>query len=239
MAHSYIQAHDDRYGGLPRLCTALSRCRSCSYTYDTLDGVRKVIDLARELGAGAVRLDWATSAFSSSRRPRMLDEAGLPHCRSSRAAVSTKTRLPGRSPWAAADFFQSGFGVGTTLGVSRDVPARHGVQLVGGRSIAIETVHKALLRRKTCSVSSRAASPSATSSAGTKTVGRPLLQRVMAHGQLRQDRVGLDEARRTPRQIFGRLPPGVRGLDRQLLSRGSECCACPAPRRYQRAVMTR
>ena len=61
LAHSYIQAHDDEYEAFRAFARLYPDTVLLVDTYDTLAGVRKVVDLARELGPSfrisAVRLD--------------------------------------------------------------------------------------------------------------------------------------------------------------------------------------
>jgi hypothetical protein len=61
LAHSYTQTHDDEYEAFRAFARLYPDTVLLVDTYDTLDGVREVIDLARELGSGfrvsAVRLD--------------------------------------------------------------------------------------------------------------------------------------------------------------------------------------
>jgi nicotinate phosphoribosyltransferase len=81
LAHSYIQAHDDEYEAFRAFARLYPDTVLLVDTYDTLDGVRKVIDLARELGSGfhvsAVRLDSGDLGDLAIKARRLLDEAGL------------------------------------------------------------------------------------------------------------------------------------------------------------------
>ena len=81
LAHSYIQAHDDEYEAFRAFAQLYPDTVLLVDTYDTLAGVRKVVDLARELGPSfrisAVRLDSGDLGDLAVKARRMLDEAGL------------------------------------------------------------------------------------------------------------------------------------------------------------------
>ena len=55
MAHSYVQAHDDEASAFRELAALYPDTVLLVDTYDTLEGVRKVIELARSLGDGLPR----------------------------------------------------------------------------------------------------------------------------------------------------------------------------------------
>jgi len=81
MAHSYIEAHDDELAALREFATLYPETTLLVDTYDTEAGVRRVIELARELGpafrVGAVRLDSGDLAALAHRARELLDGAGL------------------------------------------------------------------------------------------------------------------------------------------------------------------
>ena len=94
MAHSYVQAHDDEYDAFRAFAPLYPDTTLLVDTYDTLAGVRKVIDLARELGTNfrvrAVRLDsgnledLAVAARAHARRCRTAPGADLRERRAQR-----------------------------------------------------------------------------------------------------------------------------------------------------------
>ena len=81
MAHSYIQAHDNEYEAFRAFARLYPDTVLLVDTYDTLAGIGKVIELAKELGRDfrvtAVRLDSGDLLDLSNRARRLLDEAGL------------------------------------------------------------------------------------------------------------------------------------------------------------------
>ncbi|MCZ6778287.1 MAG: nicotinate phosphoribosyltransferase [Acidobacteria bacterium] len=123
MAHSYVQAHDDEKEALRRFASLYPNTTLLIDTYDTLDGLRKVIEVVRDLGPGhrpsAVRLDSGDLAELARQSRAMLDQAGLNEVKifasSDLDEVAIARLLDGGAP-------VDGFGVGTNLAVSRDAP---------------------------------------------------------------------------------------------------------------------
>ena len=81
MAHSYIQAHDDELEAFRAFVRGYPETVLLVDTYDTLEGVRKITFLARELGddfgVRAIRLDSGDMLALSVASRKILDEAGL------------------------------------------------------------------------------------------------------------------------------------------------------------------
>ena len=124
MAHSYIEAHDTEADAFRAFAALYPGTTLLVDTYDTLAGIRRVIDLAKEPGAafdvGAVRLDSGDLAALAIEARKLLDEAGLEEVRifvSSSLDEYAITELLDRG--APID----GFGVGTRMGTSADYPA--------------------------------------------------------------------------------------------------------------------
>lgn len=123
MAHSYIQAHEDEAAAFRAFARLYPETVILVDTYDTLAGVRKVIELVRGSGGdirvGAIRLDSGDLVALSREARRLLDDAGL---QSVRIFASG-----GLDEHAIAQIVASGapidsFGVGTKMGVSSDAP---------------------------------------------------------------------------------------------------------------------
>jgi len=123
MAHSYVEAHSGELEALRAFAELYPDTTLLVDTYDTLDGVRKVTQLQRDLGAdfrvGAVRLDSGDLVALSRESRRILDEAGLEDVR---IIVSG-----GLDEFKIRDALHrggpiDGFGVGTSLAVSDDAP---------------------------------------------------------------------------------------------------------------------
>jgi nicotinate phosphoribosyltransferase len=124
MAHSYIQAHDDEAAAFRSFASLYPDAALLVDTYDTIAGVRRVVELARARGAdfhvGAIRLDSGDLAVLSREARRILDEAGLDGVRIFASGDLDEERVAALvSSGAPID----GFGVGTDMGVSRDAPS--------------------------------------------------------------------------------------------------------------------
>lgn len=124
MAHSYIQAFDSEYDAFATFAKSFPKTILLVDTYDTIEGVRQVIELSRELGeefkVRGVRLDSGDLASLAKETRKLLDAAGL----ESVGIIASS----GLDEYTIADLLSSGapvtgFGVGTAMGVSEDVPA--------------------------------------------------------------------------------------------------------------------
>lgn len=124
MAHSYIQAHEDELTAFREFTALYPDTILLVDTYETLEGVQKVIRLARELGerfqVKGVRLDSGDLAKLAVQSRKLLDDAGL-----DRVGIFLSGGL---DEYAIAKMVSDdtpviGFGVGTNLGVSEDAPA--------------------------------------------------------------------------------------------------------------------
>ena len=123
MAHSYVEAHDTEMDAFREFARLYPETTLLVDTYDTLDGVRKVVDLAQEWGDAfrvqAIRLDSGDLAALAQRSRQILDEAGLDDVKifvSSSLDEHKITDLLDRG--APID----GFGVGTRMGTMADQP---------------------------------------------------------------------------------------------------------------------
>lgn len=123
MAHSYIQAHDSEMEAFRAFVREFPETVLLVDTYDTLDGVQKVIDLAGELGADfkvhGVRIDSGDLAELARRSRKLLDDAGLQGVQ-----ILVSGGLDESSIEALLDDGApvDGFGVGTAMGISTDAP---------------------------------------------------------------------------------------------------------------------
>jgi nicotinate phosphoribosyltransferase len=220
LAHSYIQAHDDEYEAFRAFVRIYPDTVLLVDTYDTLAGVRKVVDLAREMGPGfrvsAIRLDSGDLADLAVQARRILDEAGL-HRVTIFASGGLDEDEIARLVAEGAPI--DGFGVGTDMGVSRDAPSLDiAYKLVeyGGLPRMKLSTGKVLLpgRKQICRVEHDGmADHDVLGRRNDVPSGRALLQHVMAGGQRSAaGRVTLEQARVHARAERDRLPPRVRGL---------------------------
>jgi nicotinate phosphoribosyltransferase len=123
MAHSYIQAHDDESASFDSFARLYPETTLLVDTYNTLTGVRKVIELSQKLGerfqVRAVRLDSGDLGSLAVDTRKMLDEAGL-----QRVKIFASSGL---DEYKIQELMNSGapidvFGVGTKLAVIADAP---------------------------------------------------------------------------------------------------------------------
>ncbi|MGH7555712.1 MAG: nicotinate phosphoribosyltransferase, partial [Longimicrobiales bacterium] len=124
MAHSYVQAHDSELDAFRAFTRVYPDTVLLVDTYDTLEGVRRVIRLALELGddfrVRGVRLDSGDLAELAFGARALLDGAGL-----QRVGIFASGGL---DECEIDDLLERGapidaFGVGTRMGVSSDAPA--------------------------------------------------------------------------------------------------------------------
>jgi nicotinate phosphoribosyltransferase len=124
MAHSYIQAHDDEQQAFRDFAELYPNTTLLVDTYDTLAGVRSVIELSRQMGddfnVRAIRLDSGDLLDLSRTSRTLLDEAGLHQVKIFASSGLDEYALESLvTQHAPID----GFGVGTALAVSADAPA--------------------------------------------------------------------------------------------------------------------
>jgi nicotinate phosphoribosyltransferase len=220
IAHSYIQAHDDEYEAFRAFARLYPDTILLVDTYDTPAGVRKVVDLARELGpqfrVSGIRLDSGDLGDLSFKARRLLDDAGLGHVTIFASGGLNEDEI---ARLLAAGAPIDGFGVGTDMGVSRDAPsldiAYKLVEYAGQARMKLST-GKALLpgRKQVVRVERDGiAHHDVLGRRDEELCGRALLQQVMAGGQRRPaGRVTLDEARARAKDELDRLPSLMRGL---------------------------
>ena len=124
MAHSYIQAHDDETGAFKAFLDSFPETVLLVDTYDTLEGIRKIIELADTLGTDfkvkGVRLDSGDLLALSRDVRKALDHAGLQQVEIFASGNLDEYRI---TELLAAGAPINGFGVGTHMGVSIDVPS--------------------------------------------------------------------------------------------------------------------
>ena len=124
MAHSYIQAHESELEAFRKFSNLYPQTILLVDTYDTLEGVRNVVRLSKELGSGfrirGIRLDSGDLGDLARRSRAVLDEAGL-----GEVTIFASGGLDEREVSELVKEAPSidGFGVGTKMGVSVDAPA--------------------------------------------------------------------------------------------------------------------
>lgn len=222
MAHSYVQSHDDEMEAFRAFAEAYPETVLLVDTYDTLDGVRKVVQLAHELGEDfrirAVRLDSGDLAELALESRRILDEAGLGDVEIFASG--------GLDEYGIADLVErdapiDGFGVGTRMGTARDAPSldmaykltsyagRGRLKLSAGKKILPGP--KQVYRREEDGVS---AGDVVAREDDEGHDGRPLLRTVMEKGKRTgAGRYDLDAARERRRRELRRMPERIRRIE--------------------------
>ncbi|HYE35135.1 nicotinate phosphoribosyltransferase [Methylocaldum sp.] len=125
MAHSYVMAHDNEAEAFGRFAESLpDNVLLLIDTYDTLEAARKVVALApklaeKNISIKGVRLDSGDMAELAKAVRSILDAGGLSEC-SIFASGDLDEHELGRMLEAGAPI--DGFGVGTRMTTSRDMP---------------------------------------------------------------------------------------------------------------------
>ncbi|MFW5973260.1 MAG: nicotinate phosphoribosyltransferase [Bacteroidota bacterium] len=121
MAHSYIEAYDYEADAFRAFAGLYPETTLLVDTYDTVEGVKRVIRLARQTGLkiGAVRLDSGDLAELAHTSRRLLDEADLEDVRIFASGSLDEYRITELLDQKAPI---DGFGVGTSMGTSADQP---------------------------------------------------------------------------------------------------------------------
>lgn len=219
MAHSYIQAHGSESESFEAFARLYPETTLLVDTYDTLQGVRKVVDLSRRLGkqfrVSAVRLDSGDLGNLAVHTRRLLDEAGLQRVRIFASS--------GLDEYQIDQLVQSGapidvFGVGTKLAVIDEASyldmAYKLVEYDGRGRMKLST--KKLLypgRKQVFRQFENVLMAQDVVGRFDETLpGESLLQPVMHHGRP-SVRVNLNESRQCLQRELARLPDRFRALE--------------------------
>jgi nicotinate phosphoribosyltransferase len=213
MAHSFIQAHDSEYEAFRHFAETFPDGTMLVDTYNTLDGVRHVIQLARELGPAfrviGIRLDSGDLVALSKQSRRLLDEAGL-----SNLKIFASGNI---DEYAISSLIQSeapidGFGVGTHMGTSSDAPyldmAYKLVEYAGVPRMKFSHSKTTLPGRKQVfrAIVNGTATGDVIASFEEQLPGRSLLEPVMLGGRRTQTTATLADLRSNCRDGIDQLP---------------------------------
>lgn len=221
MAHSYVQAHEDELEAFRRFQDLYPQTTLLVDTYDTLDGVRQVVELSRRLGSNfrvrAIRLDSGDLEALAGQSRQILDDAGLEGVKIFASS--------GLDEWKLADLVGKevpidGFGVGTKLAIASDQPsldiAYKLVQYAGEPRMKLSSDKLIYPGRK------QVFRQTENDRMAGDTLGRwdeslpgePLLRQMMQRGErLDAGREPLDAIRDRARRESARLPDELRGLE--------------------------
>ena len=221
MAHSYVQAHEDENAAFIAFAKLYPDATLLVDTYDTLAGVRKLIELTRRPGtdfrAHGIRLDSGDLAELARQARRLLDEAGLKYVKIFASGDIDEYRI---AELVAADAPVDSFGVGTRLAVALDAPTvgmvYKLVEYAGRPRVKFSSHKETYPWRKQVfrTVESGRMVGDVIGRHDEALPGEPLLHPVMRAGKrLPAGRVSLNEARHRTLQQLERLPEELRRLD--------------------------
>jgi nicotinate phosphoribosyltransferase len=242
MAHSYVQAHDSEADAFRAFAALYPDTTLLVDTYDTMAGVARVVALAGELGADfrvrAIRLDSGDLRALAEGARRLLDGAGLQRVRIFASGSLDEEEVSALVRHGAPI---DAFGIGTSLGVSRDAPAldiAYKLTAYAGRGRVKTSPGKPILpgRKQLFRVEEegRAVRDIVTRD-GEAAEGRALLMPVMRAGRrLASGSEPLADARARARRDVALLPDEIRALPRA--SPGFRVIISDALRAHQREV---
>jgi nicotinate phosphoribosyltransferase len=223
MAHSYVQVHDDEAVAFENFARARPKNLTLLIdTYDTDAGARKVVALAPRLQAdgikiGAVRLDSGDLGVLARSVRDILDAGGL-----SDTAVFASGGIDEDS---AAALLRSGapidgFGIGTSLTTSSDVPAldcAYKLEEYAGMPRRKQSAGKATWPGRKQVWRSHGADGrmigDVISLESDRQPGRPLIEPVMRDGRRLKPKPALDDIRAHAARELARLPEDLRRLE--------------------------
>jgi nicotinate phosphoribosyltransferase len=222
MAHSYIQAHANEHDAFREFARIFPGTILLVDTYDTLDGVRRVIELIRhspqELNVSAVRLDSGDLGSLARETRRMLDAAGL-----QQVGIFASSGLDEHEIASLLDAGApiNGFGVGTGMSVSEDAPALDIAYKLAeyagvgrtklSRNKPILPGRKQIFRQE----KDGKAAGDVIGRAEEQLEGRPLLRIVMQGGRPTTDALeDLQSIRRRTAEEIAKLPAHLTSLER-------------------------
>ena len=215
MAHSHVQASGSEMESFRNFVRSFPSAILVVDTYDTLEGVRRVVRLAHELGGDfrvrGIRLDSGDLSVLSREARQVLDEGGL---KGLEIFASS-----GLDEYSIEKLFSegapvSGFGVGAKMGVSADSPyldsAYKLVEYAGQPKIKLSAGKITLPGRKQIF---RQDDRDVIALPGERQAGEPLLVHVMAGGRrLDAGRTLLEEARGRRASQLRAFPARLREL---------------------------
>jgi nicotinate phosphoribosyltransferase len=214
MAHSYVQAHDTESDAFEKFLNTTPDATLLVDTYDTIEGVRHVIELARKMGSafgGAnIRLDSGDLGSLATEARRLLNEAGLSQVKIFASSGLDEHEI---ARLIVSNVPIDGFGVGTHMGVSADAPYLDSVyKLVeyAGRPRLKRSTGKVLLpgrKQVFRQMDNGIASGDVLGCRGEQAPGTPLLEPVMVGGKRLGSAKSLSEIRSYRDRQIRSLPP--------------------------------
>ncbi len=226
MAHSFISSFDSEREAFRSYARAFPDSSVFLVdTYDTLDGVRNAISVAREMAEDghsldAIRLDSGDIRSLSVEARRMLDDAGLSGVRILASGGLDEYSI---DELARAGAPVDGFGVGTRVGASADAPytdfvyklVEYDGKPVSKLSADKETLPrpKQVFRRFDANGRILRDAIDVWEEPAPAAGGQPLLSPVMANGELLSPLPTIGEIRDFHRERMSTLPDELRGVE--------------------------
>lgn len=222
MAHSYIEAHDHEQAAFDAFADLYPDTVLLVDTYDTLDGVQRVIDMAKARGDGfqvrGIRLDSGDLGALARKSRTLLDDAGLHDVDILASGGLDEHRIAELVERGAPI---DGFGVGTKLGTMADQPYLDSAYKLSGYDntprMKLAPNKKNLPGRKQVYRSfdhAGIATGDTITTAEESHAGTPLLQCVMRNGVRTEAAPSLDASRRHAQEAIATLPPHTRALSK-------------------------
>ncbi|HSH61060.1 MAG TPA: nicotinate phosphoribosyltransferase [Acidimicrobiales bacterium] len=223
MAHSYVMRFEREADAFWAFARDLpGRAVLLIDTYDTVEGARRAVEVARELAEDgvrlqAVRLDSGDLGALSRQVRSVLDEGGFGDVRIVASGDLDEYRIASLLDQAAPI---DSFGVGTRMGASTDAPSLNAVyKLVedaDGPKLKLSPDKVTLPGRKQVHRTRGAAGIESDVVAlhdEEVSGAEPLLERVLADGERTSPSPSLDAIRRRCEETLALLPQRLRGLD--------------------------
>jgi nicotinate phosphoribosyltransferase len=221
MAHSFVQAFDDELDSFRAFARIYPETILLVDTYDTIEGVEKVVELARELGddfrVSGVRIDSGDLSELAFRAREILDRSGL-----DRVGIFLSGGLDEHqiSDIVSRGTPVNGFGVGTRMGVPPDAPAldiAYKLVAYGGEGRLKLSSGKRILpgQKQVFRIGvDGSATRDLVARHDEEHEGEPLLVLVMEDGKrTREGRDTLDQARARARREIARLPARIQAIE--------------------------
>ncbi|MBS3779542.1 MAG: nicotinate phosphoribosyltransferase [Desulfovermiculus sp.] len=221
MAHSFIQAHDNELEAFRNFARAFPQTVLLVDTFDSLQGTRKVIKLAQELGTDfqirGIRIDSSDLQALSFDLRKELDQAGL-----NGVSIFASGSLDEKviQDMVASGAPIEGFGVGTKMGVSNDAPYLDMVYKLAsyaGKGRLKTSTNKATLpyqKQVFRQEKENEYIEDILAAFSENHPGRPLMRQVMHKGErLPAGRESLAEIKDRAQNELAALPPALRGLE--------------------------
>ena len=222
MAHSYIEAHDAELAAFRAFSSIYPETILLVDTYDTLQGVRKIIEMAKDSGAAfnvsGIRLDSGDIGQLARDSRRILDEGGLVDVEIFASGGLDEHDIEALIGSGAPI---DGFGVGTRMGTIADQPYLDSVyklsSYAGQPTMKLSSEKSNLPGRKQVfrKFEGGEAVGDVIAVHGEEADGEPLLEQVMEGGRLTAaGRCTLHDAREHARRSLDGLPLRFRAIQK-------------------------